>query len=458
VSAAPAFLSLTIPNSLELDAISTLGDRLTAYSSANEIHEDYYEGTHVAKRYGFSIPPVMQGMDVVAGWGGTVVDVLEERLDWLGWRNEGEDFGLGQIYRQNALDSESGMAHLDALIFGISFVTVGSGSDGEPSPLITPQSPQTMTCEWDARSRVVRRAVAESSRDDGGQVSGWVIYHPDETTYIERQAGRWVVIDRDTHRLGRVPVVAVRNRVRGSRQTGRSEISAAVRYYTDAAVRTMLGMEVHREFYQAPQRWAMDVDPDRFMDAEGNRLSPWQSVMGRVWMVPPNDDPDVKPSVGQFTPSSPAPYLEQVRGLAQMLAAEAGIPATYLGFATDNPASADAIRAGEARLVKRAERRQTVFGSAWLEVAKLALLVRDGSIPDDFDAISVRWRDAATPTRAAAADEATKLVGAGILSPDSTVTYDRVGLAPDEQRVVMADKRRGAGRAVLAGLADVAGS
>jgi hypothetical protein len=49
-------------------------------------------------------------------------------------------------------------------------------------------------------------------------------------------------------------------------------------------------------------------------------------------------------------------------------------------------------------------------------------------------------------------------VGAGILSPDSTVTYDRVGLAPDEQRVVMADKRRGAGRAVLAGLADVAGS
>ena len=29
------------------------------------------------------------------------------------------------------------MAHLDSLIFGLSFVTVGSGFEGEPDPLIT---------------------------------------------------------------------------------------------------------------------------------------------------------------------------------------------------------------------------------------------------------------------------------------------------------------------------------
>lgn len=431
--------------------MDSLSDRLTAYAAANAVHEDYYEGTFTTRQFGFSIPPTMQGLDVVTGWGGTAVDVLEERLDWLGWRTDGEDFGLGQVYRDNQLDTESGMAHLDALIYGISFVTVGSGEDDEPSPLVTPHSPTSMTIEWDARKRRAARALAIVSED--GQIVRWTIYMPDETVIVERSAGGVpVVVDRDVHRLGRVPVVPVRNRVRGSRTTGRSEITEAVRYYTDAAVRTLLGMEVHREFYQAPQRWAMDVDPEKFVDAAGNKLSPWQSIMGRVWMVPPNEEGQPSPTVGQFTPSSPAPYLDQVRGLAQMLAAEAGFPASYLGFQTDNPASADAIRAGEARLVKRAERRQSSFGQAWLEVARLALLVRDGAIPDEFSRLSVRWRDAATPTRAAAADEATKLVASGILAADSTVTYDRVGLSPAEQLSVAADKRRAAGRGILTGL------
>jgi hypothetical protein len=70
-------------------------------------------------------------------------------------------------------------------------------------------------------------------------------------------------------------------------------------------------------------------------------------------------------------------------------------------------------------------------------------MVRDGDIPADYDTtVSTKWRDAATPTRAASADEATKLIASGVLPPDSTVTYDRVGLSPAEQRQVAADKRR----------------
>jgi hypothetical protein len=103
--------------------------------------------------------------------------------------------------------------------------------------------------------------------------------------------------------------------------------------------------------------------------------------------------------------------------------------------------------------VKRAERRQASFGRSWLEVGRLALLVRDGQVPDDYDtSVSTKWRDAATPTRAASADEATKLIASGVLPPDSTVTYDRVGLSPAEQRQVAADKRRAGGSAVLRSL------
>lgn len=443
------FLSLSTPSDDEMRLVHELSNRLSVYDGANQTAAAYYEGTQTVQQFGISIPPSMQNMAVVAGWGGTVVDVLEERLDWLGWSSEDEDYGLGEIYAANALDVESGMVHLDSLIFGTSFVSVGSGDVGEPSPLITPHSPRSITGVWDARTRRLSAALA-NGRSENGTVVEWTLYLPGETVKVERRNGTLIVTDRDRHNLDRIPIVKVPNRIRASREAGRSEITKAVRYYTDAAVRTLLGLEVNREFYNAPQRVGLNIPEEAFTDASGNALSQWSAIMGRVWMLPPNEDDAPAPDVKQFQPSSPAPYLDQVRGYATLLAAEAGIPTAYLGIHTDNPSSADAIRAGEARLVKRAERRQATFGRAWLEVARMALLVRDGDLPD-LSNVTTRWRDAATPTRAAAADEALKLTQGDnpILPADSTVTYDRIGLSPAEQRQVSADKRRSAGRGVL---------
>jgi hypothetical protein len=277
------------------------------------------------------------------------------------------------------------------------------------------------------------------------------LYQPDYTVTFANTNGVWLTVDRDEHRLGRVPVVLIPNRARGSRQIGRSEITRPVRYYTEAAGRTLRGLETNREFYNAPQRVGLNIAEEMFQDSTGNAISQWTAIQGRYLMIPPSENPDdPQPDVKQFSPASPAPYVDQIRGYATLLAAEAGIPAAYLGFQTDNPASADAIRAGEARLVKRAERRQASFGRAWREVGRLALLIRDGAIPDGYDsAVSAKWRDAATPTRAAAADEVSKLVAAGILPAASSVTADRIGLAPAEQRVLESERRRVVGRSVL---------
>lgn len=444
------FLRLATPADDEARRIEVMLDRLRLVAPHNDEAESFYDGSHVARNFGISIPPVMRNLETVAGWGGTVVDVLEERLDWLGWGSDGDDFGLPEIYAQNGLDVDSGMAHLDALIFGVSFVSVGSGYLDEPETLITPHSPKSMTALWDARRRRVASALSVVEHD--GQAVEVTLYDPDSTVRFERRNGLWSVVDRDQHNTGRPLVVMMPNRIRGSRDIGRSEITKAVRYYTEAAERTLLGLEVNREFYNAPQRVGLNVDESMFVDESGSPVSQWQSIQGRIWMVPPNESDQPEPKVVQFDPASPAPYIDQVKGYATLLAAEAGIPAAYLGFQTDNPASADAIRAGEARLVKRAERRQTVFGRSWMEVGRLALMVRDGVVPDGFDTtIANRWRDAATPTRAAAADEVLKLTGGAnpILPADSTVTYDRIGLTPAEQRQVIADKRRAAGRAVL---------
>lgn len=426
----------------DLSAITGLLAQLAFHQPSNLEAECYYEAKQQVAHMGIAVPPeVASRIAPVVGWGGTVVDVIEERLDWQGWADLDDGLGLAEVFAANSLDVESGFGHLDALLFGMSFVRVGSGSDGEPSPLVTVHSPRSTTGLWNPRARRLDVALSVTEAKDGDPIE-LVLDRPGYTLTAEKRRGSWHLVDRDNHGLP-VPVVRIPNRPRGSRRNGRSEISRAVRYYCDAAVRTLLGMETNREFYSIPQLTLMGRGPDAFVDAQGNPTSAWRTLAGHAIAIP--DDPDAepgqeRPDMGQLQVSSPQPFLDQARGWAQLLAAEVGIPTSYLGFVTDNPASADAIRAGEARLVKRVERRQAAFGRAWLEVGRLAVLVRDGEVPEDYwSRVSCRWRDAATPTRAATADETTKYVGAGVLPADSQVTWDRMGLSPTEQQQLRSD-------------------
>lgn len=441
-----ALPSLTL-SADEVELVRQMEANLAGFELSNRVKLAYYEGRQRVEQLGISIPPRLQNLNIVVGWAGTAVDVIEERLDWFGWRGD-ESLGLEDIYVENDLDVESGLAHLDALIYGTSFAIVGTGVD-DGLPLVTVHSPMGTTGVWDPYRR--RLAAAMSMvRGEAGQPDEVTLYLPDQTVTAVRSFGDWSVEDRDRHNLGRVPVVQFENRARTGVR-GRSEISHTVRSLTDQAVRTMLGMEVNREFYSAPQRYAINVSEQSFEDGDGNVKTGWEQIMGRVWAVPYDEDNPERPTpqVGQFTPASPTPYLDQIRGLSQVLAAEAAVPANYMGFQTDNPASADAIRAGESRLVKRSERRQKSFGRGWREVGRLALLVRDGRVAEEYRGVDVAWQDAATPTRAAAADEASKLISAGVLPPDSRVTFDRLGLTPMEQQQLASDRRRTAGRAAV---------
>lgn len=448
---APAILTLAVANEDEQQLITSHLARLFIVNAANREAQEFYDGSRVIRDLGISTPPSMQNLQAVAGWPGTVVDVLEERLDWLGWSSD-TDYGLGEVYADNDLDVESGMAHLDALIFGMSFVAVGSGVDDEPSPLITPWSPLSATGVWDKRAR--RLSSALSVTMDAGKPAEVTLYGPNSTDTFSNTNGAWLATDRDQHNLGRVPVVLVPNRSRGSRQIGRSEITRPVRYYTDAAGRTLRGLEVNREFYNAPQRVGLNIAEEMFQDGNGNPVSQWTAISGRFQFVPPSDDPTApQPDIKQFAPASPAPYVDQVRGYATLLAAESGIPSSYLGFETEQGASADAIRAGEARLVKRAERRQTTFGRAWREVGRLALLIRDGVVPDDFaSTIAAKWRDASTPTVAATADAGQKQLAAVPWLADTDVGLELLGLDERQISAAIAGKRRAGMASVMANL------
>jgi hypothetical protein len=436
----------------EADLIDRHLDRLGTFRAKNRVKYDYYEAKNKVAALGHSLPAKMRAVKLAVGFSATVIDSLEERLEFEGWHTEdGSDaFGLDKIYRENDLDVESSGAHTDALITGSGFAIVGRGNpaDGEPEVLVTVESPNRVTGEWDARLRRLSSALSVDVEDVEDGITEVTLYTPSGNVGARRVGSLWVEAWRDAHGLGRVQVVQLPNKPRGSRQGGRSEITPALRGYTDEAVRTLLGMNVHREFYQAPQRYLLNASEEWFQASDG--ISGWDAVQGRMLAVPASDDPDdPKPEIGQFAPAPPTPYLEMIRGIASLVSSEGAIPVNYLGFATDNPPSADAIRALEARLIKKAERRQATLGRGWREVAALSLLLRDGAVPDDFYTVTAKWRDPATPTRAAAADAAAKLVDKGILLPDSEVTYDRIGLSPAEKRTLASEKRRAQARARL---------
>lgn len=453
---APVYLfpRLTVLSDDENVLIKALLEQLQAYQAANHLHSTYYEARMKVRDLGIAIPPHLRNLACVVGWPGTVVDVLEERLEHDGWMvpGGGDDLGISEIVDDNQLHLEFSTGHLDALIYGIAFGVVGKGKADEPSPLITVESPERMTGLWNRRKRALESALLVTTAADG-TINGATLYSPSEIIELSPGEGAWSLESRTAHSLGGLPIEPLVNRPRSSDLMGRSEITPAIRAYTDNAVRTLLGMEISREFFAAPQRYLLGADERAFQDAEGNRKTAWESYIGKLLAMPRDENGEL-PQVGTFAASSPEPFLAQLRGLAQLVAAESGMSATYLGIIQDNPASADAIRAADVRLEKRAERRQLIFGAPEGRLMRKALWIRDGKDPG----VTPRpiWRDAGTPTRSAQAQDAVALVTAGVLPPDSDVTYERIGLSDTDRQRLHADTRRSRMTATVTALAAAA--
>lgn len=415
-------------NADEQALIEGMHDRIRGLSPWHCRIEGYYEGSHRVADLGVAIPRELQRVQTVVSWPSIAVDALEERLDWLGWSG-GDQYGLDAVYAANRLATTSCDAHLDALIFGLSFIAVVP--DGDGGVVVRPQSPKNCTGVFGPDGQRLEAALVEQPTQDKDVIEAELLLS-DVIVQCVCQKGRWVEAGRIPNVLGEVPLVPLVNRRRTSRVDGRSEITRSIRSYTDEAVRTLLGQSVNRDFYAYPQRWVTGVSADEFSQPG------WVMSMASIWAVDKDDDGDT-PNVGSFPVNSPTPYSDQIRLLAQLMAGEAAVPERYFGFITSNPPSGEALAAEESRLVKRAERRQTSFGLGWLSTGYLAAKVLDPGIDraEFFGDVGLRWRDASTPTRAATADAVTKLVGAGILPADSRTVLEMLGLDDSQVEAVM---------------------
>lgn len=413
------------------DIVRVLSERVTEGSGTRSRLDGYYDGALRVEAMGLSLPPEMRKLTTVVNWPRLVVDSLEERLDIEGFRlgdTPTADEQMWDWWQANNLDEESGLAHLEALVQGRAYITVGAPEEGTDSPVITVESARCMYAETHPRTRAVTRAVRLYNFHEG-QARAATLYLPDRTAYLRLgEGGRWGPdpdLDDDEHDLGVVPVVPMTNRSRIHDRAGRSEMADIIPL-TDAACRSLTNLQGAQELLAMPQNIFMGVEKGDFVDQHGKQLSTWDAYLGRIKALANEQAKAI-----QLPGADLRNFTEVINHYGRLVGALSGLPPHFLGFTTDNPASADAIRSSEARLVKRAERRSRMFGEAWEQAMRIAMRIvgRDGANANRLETV---WRDPSTPTYAAKADAVVKLVQAGLLPQEAA--WEQMGFSPEYRR------------------------
>ena len=359
------------------------------------------------------------------------VTALAERLRITGFSG---DPALWADWVRNDLDQTSGVAHREALLLGDSFVIVWADPFGRPR--VTVESAKQVGVLTDPGSRQIVAAL-KRWEDTTRKTTEAVLYLPDRIVRLRANLAGAVTaqgqatVEELANPLGVVPVVNLRNSDRILGEHGSSEIDD-LKPLVDARNKSLADMMVTSEYVGRPRRWATGIEltEDPVLDDEGNDTGDTVEVNpipeGARAMI--SEAADAK--FGQLAAADLGGYEASVRVLLGQIMAVSTLPAHYVGVFTDNPASADALRAAEASLTARAEARQQTFGRAWEQVAKLMIAVRDGRDPSMIDDIRVLWADAATRSVAQEADAVVKLYAAGLLP--ASYALGKLGYSDDE--------------------------
>lgn len=392
---------------------------LSSRAWSDELMSRYFDGDQRIEQLGMAVPPSFRRFLLIVNWPGMYVESIESRQDVRALILPGQekaDPRLNEIMDANNLDADLSLFLQDRYVYGRSFFSVGSNEDDSAVPLIHVESPREMSAFVDVRKRQMTSACkfysdAPVPGSVIGEPTNITLLKPDETVWAQRDeaTGRWAEVDRDQHRLGRVPVTMSLCRRRSGSWRGVS-LMQRVTGITDAAARALTNLQFASEAHGVPTRYALGVSSGDFVDSEGKPLPAWEAYFNAVWA---NKNPDIK--VGQFSASDLKNFETQLNLYGRLAASVTLLPTRYFGLTTTNPPSADAIRAEEAQAVKFIERQNSQVGSVLGWTASLALRFATGSWVDG-SRVGVEWHDPSTPTVAQREDALMKRRSVGVLS------------------------------------------
>ena len=346
----------------QLKGIEYMRNKLACKRTRVLTRYEYYDMKNTIIDRSTMIPPDMRWLTETLGWCGKAVDSLADRLIFNGF--EDDNFDVQQIFSMNNPDVLFDNAVLSALISSCCFIYISP--DGEGFPRLQVIDGGNATGTIDPITGLLSEGYAVLSRDDNDNVLLEAYFTPGKTEYITKGVVR---TDVRLTRVGYPLLVPIIYRPDASRPFGHSRISRACMRIMQAALRTLRRSEVSAEFYSFPQKYILGLSDDIEVDK-------WKATMSSMLDFGKDDDGDV-PKVGQFTQQSMTPYIEQLRMFAALFAGETGLTMDDLGFVSDNPSSAEAIKASHENLRLLARKAQRTFGSGFINAGYLAACMRD---------------------------------------------------------------------------------
>ena len=322
----------------------------------------FYEMKNIARDMGIATPPSLQWLQAVLGWNAKAVDSIADRLEFRGFRDD--NFDMTGIFRMNNPDILYDSATLSALISSCCFIYISKGEDDFPRLQVIDGANATGIIN--PITNLLTEGYAVLERDDYGKatveayfVEGW--------TVIYRNGIPDQLFEENVPAPLLVPIIF---RPDAKRAFGHSRISRACMSITESAMRTLKRSEITAEFYSFPQKYVVGLDPD------AEQMDKWKATVSSLLQFDKDEDGD-SPTLGQFQQQSMAPHLDQLKMFAALFAGETGLTLDDLGFATENPASQEAIKASHENLRLTARKAQRAFGSGFLNAGYLAACLRD---------------------------------------------------------------------------------
>lgn len=345
----------------EYKGIEYLKNKLAIRKSRVKLRYQYYEMKNVVYDFGISTPPELRWFMGALGWCGRAVDCLADRLVFRGFRND--VYNLESIYDDNNKDVLTDSAINSALIGACSFIYVTT-ENGTPRMRVI--DGRHATGIIDPVTNMLREGYAVLEFDEFDNPLTEAYFIPGTTAIYEK--GRLVnVIQNAAPYPLLVPII---NRPDAVRPFGHSRISRACMSIMDSAIRTVKRSEIASEFFSYPQKYVLG------MEDSAEEMDKWQATMSAMLRIDKDSQGD-RPVVGQFQASSMTPHADMLRMFAGLFAGETGLTLDDLGFPSQNPSSAEAIKASHEALRLTARKAQRDIGTGLLNAGYIASCLRD---------------------------------------------------------------------------------
>lgn len=349
----------------------------------------YYDSKYQERDLGLVIPPdIRQRYRSCLGWCTKAVDALADRLVFKEFAND--NFELNEIFNLNNPDIFFDSAILSALIASCAFVYISMGDEGYPRLQVIEAS--NATGILDPITGLLKEGYAVLDRDNKGKPSLEAHFLCDRTDFYNGND----LVDTRSNPADVPLLVPIIHRPDAVRPFGRSRITRACMYYQGHAKRTLERADITAEFYSFPQKYIVGLSQT------AEPMDKWKATISSMLQFTKDEDGDV-PKLGQFTSTSMSPFTEQLKTIASSFAGETGLTLDDLGFVTDNPSSAEAIKASHETLRVTARKAQRCFGSGFLNVGYVARCLADdyNYVRNQFYLTKPKWYPVFEPDMAA---------------------------------------------------------